>query len=69
MKRPPLPFLLPIMAVLFVVLWGGGLGTIFILLAKSGAGKWGVVVLGLGIVVLVPALATLITLPKRNSLR
>ena len=41
MKRVPLPFLIPIVALLFVVLWGGGLGAIFIFVGKAGAEQWG----------------------------
>lgn len=65
--RVPLPFLLPLLAILFVVVWGGGVGLTFILLATTSAGVWGAVFVGMGIVVLVPSLAALITLPGRGS--
>ena len=65
MKRPPLPMLLPLLAVLFVVIWGGGLGISFILLNKTSLGEWSVVILGMALVVGIPAVATILTLPKR----
>ena len=65
MNRPPLPFFLPLIAVLFVVIWGGGLGVIFIVLNESGTGIWGVIGLGLVLVIGVPGIASLLTL-RRN---
>lgn len=65
MNRPPLPFFLPLIAVLFVVIWGGGLGVIFIVLSESGTGIWGVIGLGLVLVIGVPGIASLLTL-RRN---
>ena len=65
--RVPLPFLLPLLAVIFVVVCGGGLGFTFILLATTSVGTWGAVFVGMGIVVLVPAMAALVTLPGRGS--
>ena len=66
MNRPPLPFLLPLAAIMFVVVWGGGLGAIFIVLAKKTAlEQWGAVIIGIALVVVVPIIASLLTLPKR----
>ena len=65
MNRPPLPFSLPLAAILFVVFLGGGLGVIFILLGKTGLGEWGAVILGLCLVLGVPAIAALLAAPKR----
>ena len=66
MNRPPLPFLLPLAAIMFVVVWGGGLGAIFIVLAKkTSLEQWGAVIVGIALVVLVPFVASLLTLPKR----
>ncbi len=66
MNRPPLPFLLPLAAIMFVVVWGGGLGAIFIVLArKTALEQWGAVIIGLALVVGVPFIASLLTLPKR----
>ncbi len=67
MNRVPLPFLLPIMALLIVVLWGGGLGALFIFVGKAGAEQWGAVIIGMGVVVGVPTVAALITLPKKGT--
>ena len=65
MNRPPLPFILPLIAVLFIVLLGGGLGASFIFINKTGIEEWGVIILGLALVLGVPAVAALLTLPKR----
>ena len=59
--------LLPIIAVLFVVVWAGGLGVIFILLNETGAGEWGAIVIGLGVVVGVPAIAGFLTMSRSSS--
>ena len=65
MKRPPLPILIPLASILFIVLWGGGLGATFIFVGKAGAEQWGAVFIGLGLVLGVPLVASLLTLPKR----
>ena len=65
MNRPPLPFILPLAAILFIVLWGGGLGASFIFLNKTGLGERGSVILGMALVVGVPTLAALFTMPRR----
>lgn len=48
----------PLLAVLIVVAFGGGLGVIFMVLNEE-VGKWGVVGLGSALVVGVPAAAAL----------
>ncbi len=65
MIRPPLPFILPLVAILFVVVWGGGLGASFIFLGKTGIEQWGAVIIGMALVLGVPTVAALLTLPKR----
>ena len=71
MARPPITMWLPLLAVLFVAIVGGGLGVIFIVLrATVGDGmaeRWGdrwhdapVIILGMAIVVLVPLVAGVI---------
>ena len=65
MNRVPLPFILPLAAILFVVIYGGGLGVGFILLNETGLGEWGPMILGSILVVGVPLAAALLTLPKR----
>ena len=59
--------LLPVLAVLFVVVLGGGLGVIFIVLNETGAGEYGAIGIGLGLVVGVPAIAGLLAMPRRGS--
>lgn len=53
--------LLPILAILFVVVWGGGLGVIFIVLNETGAREFGAIGIGLGLVVFVPIIAGLLS--------
>ncbi len=65
MSRPPLPVLLPIAALLFIVIIGGGLGGSFILLNKTGLEEKGAIIVGLALVIGVPAVASLLALPKR----
>ena len=65
MKRTPLPFILPLVAVLFIILCGGGLGLTFILLNKTGLEQWGAVIVGMVLVVGVPAVAAILTIPRR----
>ncbi len=65
MNRPPLPFVLPLAAVLFIVLWGGGLGVGFILLSMTAVEEWGAVIIGMGLVVGVPLAGALLTMPRR----
>lgn len=61
-KSPiPLPFLLPILAALFVAVWGGGLGVLFMILAETSLGHWSVVILGVVLVVAVPTIAALVS--------
>ena len=58
--------LLPILAMLFVVVWGGGLGVIFIVLNETGAREFGAIGIGLGLVVFVPIIAGLLARQKRG---
>ena len=60
-----LPFVLPLAAVLFIVLWGGGLGVGFILLSMTAVEEWGAVIIGMGLVVGVPLAGALLTMPRR----
>ena len=55
-----LAMLMPILAVLTIVIFAGGLGIIFMLLESTEIGEWGVVGLGTALVVLVPAAAALL---------
>ena len=65
MIRTHLPFVLPLAAILFIVIWAGGLGVSFIFLEKTRLGEWGVIILGLAVVVGVPAIASLVALSRR----
>lgn len=56
--------ILPILAMLFVVVWGGGLGVIFIVLNETGAREFGAIGIGLGLVVFVPLIAGLLARQK-----
>lgn len=57
MKPTTMSMLLPIMAALFVVIWGGALGVIFILLYKTPLQEWGAAIVGMALVVGIPAIA------------
>ena len=53
--------LFPLISVISVAIIGGVIGFIFILLFKTtGLGEWGSVILGMALVVLVPAAAFLL---------
>ena len=56
--------LLPFLSVLAVAVWGGGLGTIFIVLNETGLGQWGAIWIGLGLVVGVPSIAGFLAMPR-----
>ena len=51
--------LIPLLAVLIVIGFAGGLGIIFMLLNESVLEEWGVVALGMALVVGVPSVAAL----------
>ena len=55
-----LAMVIPLLAVLVIVAFAGGLGVIFMLVHSTGAGEWGVVVLGTALVVGVPTVAALL---------
>lgn len=55
----PLVIFLPLASMIFLVVWGGGLGVTFILLYETGLKQWGSVILGSALVVLVPILGYL----------
>ena len=52
--------LFPFLAVLTVILYAGGLGVIFIVVNETAVGEWGVIVIGLALVVGVPTVAALL---------
>ena len=51
--------LFPLLAVATIIAYGGGLGVIFILVNESPLGEWGVIAIGVALVVLVPTIAAL----------
>jgi hypothetical protein len=51
--------LFPLLAVLFIVALGGGLGVLFMIINETAVGEWGVIALGLSLVVGVPTVAAL----------
>ncbi len=55
-----LAMVIPLLAVLVIVIFAGGLGITFMLLDSTGAGEWGVVGLGTALVVGVPTVAALL---------
>ena len=59
-NRMSMAFLFPVLAVLFIAGFAGGLGVIFILLNSTAVGEWGVIVLGMALVVGVPGVAALV---------
>ncbi len=58
--RMTLAMVIPLLAVLVIVIFAGGLGIIFMLVNSTGAGEWGVVVLGSALLVVVPTAAALL---------
>ena len=52
--------LFPFLAVLTIILYAGGLGVIFIVVNETAVGEWGVIVIGMALVVGVPTVAALL---------
>ena len=65
----PLPLLLPLAAALFIAVWAGGLGVIFMVLNDTALKEWGAIIIGMSLVVGIPAAAGLLTTVKRDSER
>ena len=59
-ERITMATLFPLLAVLLIATFAGGLGVIFMVLEASAAEEWGVIVLGMALVVGVPAAAAII---------
>ena len=55
-----LAMVIPLLAVLVIVAFAGGLGVIFMLLHSTAADEWGVVALGTALVVGVPTVAAML---------
>jgi len=58
-NRMRMALLYPVMAALVIVGYAGGLGVIFMLLNETALDEWGVVALGVALVVGVPTMAAL----------
>ena len=58
--RMTLAMVIPLLAVLVIVTFAGGLGVIFMLLDSTAAEEWGVVALGTALVIGVPSVAALL---------
>lgn len=56
-ERLGMSVLFPLLAILFIAVYAGGLGVIFMMLEATGLGEWGPVLLGVILVVAVPVLA------------
>ena len=65
LKRPSLAMVLPILAALVIIGWGGGIGIIFIVLNETGAGVWGAIIIGMGLVLGIPSVAALLAVSRR----
>ena len=59
-QRMALAVLIPLLAMLVIVAYAGGLGVIFMLLNETGAEQWAVVILGMVLLIGVPATAALV---------
>ena len=51
--------LFPLLAMATIIAYAGGLGVIFILVNESPLDEWGVIAIGVALVVLVPTIAAL----------
>lgn len=59
-ERIRLASLIPILVVIVIVMFAGGLGVIFMAISSTAADEWGVVGLGVALVVGVPVTAALL---------
>ena len=59
MDRMNMALLFPFLAVLTIVVYAGGLGVIFMLVNETALHEWGVMIIGVALVVGVPSVAAL----------
>ena len=59
-ERMTMAMLFPLLAVLVIVVFAGGLGVTFIVLDSTELEQWAVVILGMALVVGVPSAAALV---------
>ena len=52
--------LFPLLALLTITLYAGGLGVVFMVVNETAVGEWGVIVIGMALVVGVPTAAALL---------
>ena len=64
-RSPLFPVVLAVASALAVGAMAGGLGVLFIALARAGLGNWGAIVIGLALVAVVPAVA--LTVIRRHN--
>ena len=57
--RMYMSLLFPFLAVVTIATFAGGLGVIFMVINETAVGEWGVVILGMALVVGVPGVAAL----------
>ncbi len=57
--RVRMALLFPLLAVLVIAAYAGGLGVLFIVLESTPMGTWMVVIVGLALVILVPTVAAI----------
>ena len=67
-KRVRLAILIPLISVLIIIGFAGGLGVLFMVMNHTIVEEWAVVVLGSAIVVIVPTLALLVQRKVENKL-
>ena len=58
--RMLMSMLFPLLAVIVIATYAGGLGVIFILIHETGLKQWGVVALGMVILIAVPTTAAIV---------
>ena len=59
-SRMAMATLIPLLAILTIVLFAGGLGVLFMVLSSTSLGEGGVIILGVALVVGVPTAAAII---------
>ena len=51
--------LFPLLAMAIIIAYAGGLGVLFILVHETSLHEWGVIIIGVALVILVPTIAAL----------
>ena len=58
-ERFRMALLFPMLAVITIVVYAGGLGVIFMLVNETALGEWGVIIIGSSLVVGIPTVAAI----------